>query len=387
MIRRYPAGSNQDYGAFKAPPKQVSAGSGTVTSVDLTMPAGFAVSGNPVTTSGTLTVTGGPSAQFVTMAANADLANERVLTAGSGISITDGGAGGNVTIATTGVSARRWDWVFGDGSAGSPTFDGSSAVTGFSRSGSTYTANGTQVLMWQDVTINAGVIVKLNNTQPWIVNGTLTCNGTINADGNNAVTTSPGGGVTANYHGTGCAGGPVNTAGATTSQMLGSAGGAGGSSGGGGGVGGGPGAGGVTIPTQAEGGIFYAFTINALVSGVIKSAGNRYAGGSGGGGGSQASGAAGAGGAGGLVLSILARFIAGSGSFTAKGGNGSAASSGNSGGGGGGGGGCLMVVTTTSNWASLVTTDVSGGTGGAFSGTGNTGAGGSSGRLIQLILD
>jgi len=41
----------------------------------------------------------GLDAQFVTMALSADLANERVLTAGNSISVTDGGAGSTVTLA------------------------------------------------------------------------------------------------------------------------------------------------------------------------------------------------------------------------------------------------------------------------------------------------
>lgn len=44
------------------------------------------------------------NATYVTLSTNGTLTDERVLTAGSGISITDGGAGGNVTIAST-VSA------------------------------------------------------------------------------------------------------------------------------------------------------------------------------------------------------------------------------------------------------------------------------------------
>jgi hypothetical protein len=40
-------------------------------------------------------------AQYVTLATDGGLANERVLTAGTGISLTDGGAGGNLTIANT----------------------------------------------------------------------------------------------------------------------------------------------------------------------------------------------------------------------------------------------------------------------------------------------
>ena len=42
---------------------------------------------------------------YVVMSASGDLHNERVLTAGTGITITDGGAGGNVTIAATGGGA------------------------------------------------------------------------------------------------------------------------------------------------------------------------------------------------------------------------------------------------------------------------------------------
>ena len=59
---------------------------------------------------------------FVVMAATADLANERVLTAGANITITDGGAGGAVTIAAEGGGGHvhgltRWN---ADGGA---TFD------------------------------------------------------------------------------------------------------------------------------------------------------------------------------------------------------------------------------------------------------------------------
>lgn len=47
-------------------------------------------------------------AQYVTLATNGDLTSERVLTAGTGISVTDGGAGGNVTVACT-LSAAPTD--------------------------------------------------------------------------------------------------------------------------------------------------------------------------------------------------------------------------------------------------------------------------------------
>ena len=51
------------------------------------------------------------SAQYVTLAMNATLTNERVLTAGTGISITDGGAGGAVTIAATGGGGGSGDFT------------------------------------------------------------------------------------------------------------------------------------------------------------------------------------------------------------------------------------------------------------------------------------
>jgi hypothetical protein len=43
-------------------------------------------------------------AQYVTLATNGTLTGERVLTAGSGITITDGGAGSTVTVAASGGS-------------------------------------------------------------------------------------------------------------------------------------------------------------------------------------------------------------------------------------------------------------------------------------------
>ncbi len=54
------------YGRVTAAANGSGGGSGTVTSVDLTMPSAFAVSGNPITTSGTLAVTGaGLASQYV----------------------------------------------------------------------------------------------------------------------------------------------------------------------------------------------------------------------------------------------------------------------------------------------------------------------------------
>jgi hypothetical protein len=157
-------------------------GSGTVTSVGLSMPGIFSVSGTPITTSGTIAASlatqsanrvwagpasgaaaaptfrqvvfgdwasnscatgqipkydgaawvcdddagassGAPSAaQYLTLATDATLTNERVLTAGTGIAATDGGAGSTLTLAVdgpnvTGVPVSTGISGFGSGVA------------------------------------------------------------------------------------------------------------------------------------------------------------------------------------------------------------------------------------------------------------------------------
>ena len=48
------------------------------------------------------------AAQYVTLATDATLSAERVLTAGEGITITDAGAGGAVTVSAQEVKQRSW---------------------------------------------------------------------------------------------------------------------------------------------------------------------------------------------------------------------------------------------------------------------------------------
>lgn len=110
-------------------------GTGSVTSVAMTVPAEFAVAGSPITTSGTLAITkatesantvwAGPTTgapaqpafralvtadlpaslgltqTFVTLNAESSLSNSRHLVAGTHITLTDSGAGGTLTIAST----------------------------------------------------------------------------------------------------------------------------------------------------------------------------------------------------------------------------------------------------------------------------------------------
>ena len=86
-------------------------------------------------------------------------------------------------------------------------------------------------------------------------------------------------------------------------------------------------------------------------------------------------------------MAIIARIIAGNGTISARGGNGFTVTGGVSrGGGGGGGGGVIFMVTTTSNYASLNSVTVAGGTGGTGDAGGTNGANGAAGRLVELIL-
>jgi len=67
------------------------------------------------------------NAQYVTLALNGSLSQERVLTAGNGINITDGGANGNVTISATG--SPNLDGGYSDSTYGAVSpIDGGASV-------------------------------------------------------------------------------------------------------------------------------------------------------------------------------------------------------------------------------------------------------------------
>jgi hypothetical protein len=81
----------------------------------------------------TITTGGGggapTNASYVVLGSNVTLTNERTLTAGTGITLTDGGAGGNLTIASSGGSGNAVTTVidFGTGKGDHST---STVVTG-----------------------------------------------------------------------------------------------------------------------------------------------------------------------------------------------------------------------------------------------------------------
>ena len=103
------------YGRVTAAANGSGGGSGTVTSVDLTMPSAFAVSGNPITTSGTLAVTGaGLASQYVR--GDGTLANFPTSTGGgSSISYYLNGSITQLTISGTTYYQMSNTPVFGAG--------------------------------------------------------------------------------------------------------------------------------------------------------------------------------------------------------------------------------------------------------------------------------
>lgn len=312
---------------------------------------------------------------------------------------------------------------FGDGSDGTATMDGATAVAGCTRTGSVYKAD--REVYFEDLTIDGGVTFEPDG-YPVSVRGALVNNGIITSAGIDATSatgavvrwvsvTRPLPGGAAGGTGTGV-GNPSAIAprGFSAAAAPGGAavgigvpglpgatggighGGGGGSAGGGGGAGGaGGGAGGaVTLTPVANGDVRQVRS--ALEARTLAAA--QYTCGSGGGGGpagGSGGGAGGGGGSGGCWMVLRAFAISGSGTISVKGGNGFAGSVGSAGGGGlgagaggGGGGGGVFVLLTAST--TVPTPDISGGTGGtggAAAGAGQAGGtGGSGGAGLSIIF-
>lgn len=279
---------------------------------------------------------------------------------------------------------------FGDGSDGAATFDGSATVSGWSRSGSTYTA--TQHTYFTDATISAGVTLKPSGFGMW-VNGTLTLTGsaTIDYSGADASGQTAGAALSSGIWRGGAGGTGGNSgAGGSNSSLSNAVGGAGGVGGGSSsGQSGGtvtctaplPEDGAIRAPTSFAGGMLFGS------SGMIVPKGG--CGGSGGAGGAAGT-VGGGGGAGGGVILLMARDVSCSTTCNIRakggiGGNGTVSGGSSGGGGGGGGGGGVLFGYNRSTGAASPSARVSvtGGAGGTGYAAGATGSDGLA--LVRVV--
>lgn len=267
--------------------------------------------------------------------------------------------------------------MFGDGSNGSVTLDGTTTVPWANLSGSTYTM--TVDCLCVNLTINSGVTLAPSNFRI-LCSGTFTNNGTVSAIGNNASGATAGTWGPQNSLGPGGAGGNGGTGNGNPGNANGWSMGGSGNTGGNGSSGNGAGGSGGGAPTV------YLHYPNALTYGLMENTGSLHPqpGGGGGGGGGDGTNSGGGGGGGGNGIAIWAHAAVNNGVLTAKGGNGAAGTAGNSGGGAGGGGGIIVVYSLTA-WTPG-TTFVTGGSGGSGVGTGTAGGTGLTGIVLNVIV-
>ena len=149
-------------------------GSGTVTSVALTMPTGFSVAGSPVTSSGTLAVTTtlngilkGNGSGFTTATASTDYAPATTGTASELLANNGTGGFSNVTVGS-GLSLSSGTLTATGGGGG-----GSSTILENLRTiSSNYTiTDGYNGLSVGPVTINSNVSVTVGTDERWVVLG------------------------------------------------------------------------------------------------------------------------------------------------------------------------------------------------------------------------
>lgn len=349
-------------------------GSGTVTSVAMSVPAEFSVAGSPITTSGTLAVT------KATQTAN---------------TVWAGPASGSAAVPTfralttadiTGASTVD----YGNGSDGAVII---SVNTTLSR---------TQ--MYTNLTVNTATTLtpagfKIFCSGTLLNNGTIVWNGTNGGNASGATGGAAGTALTTNDLGGSGSGG----AGTTGTTAVGAGGGVGGNGmNGGAGTAGATGGTGAAGPAGASGGGGSAvarptfFLTQHLLSGntiVLGGGGSRGSGSGSGDGVTNPGGGGGGSGAGGGVIMIWCQTLNNAGTIQANGGNGGTGGSvavGNVGGGaggcGGGGGYIFLVYDVLTALGTVQVNAGSIGTGGTGNGGGTSGANGnvaSTGRIVK----
>lgn len=264
----------------------------------------------------------------------------------SGQVLTTGGNAANPAWATPSGGGGGLG-IFGDGSDNDVTIAANTTLT--------------RDMFYNSLTVNTTIVLTTAGYRIF-VKGTLTNNGTIRRNGNDAVTTTPGAALAAATLGGSAAGGAGNTVGDSVDLGLGGAGGAGGNAKAGG-----------TVTAALSGGRSLPVAISGWET---KSVAGLIQGGAGGGGGGIAGSAAGGGGAG--VIVIVAQTIVNTnGIIQANGGVGGNTGVAYPGGGGGGG------------WIALFYNTLSAGTeqcSGGAPGTGGLGGAvaGSAGRVIKI---
>jgi hypothetical protein len=290
---------------------------------------------------------------------------------------------GGAKWATLAGATGGWAGLLGDGSDGALVLDGTSAVTGFSRSGTTYTLN--RECHSTTFTVNTGVTVK---TQGYAIfcQGAFVNAGTIHDDGTSSVATAgAGGGGSGTWSSGGNGGngatGTPSTPAAVSALAVSGLGGAGGA-----GSTGSAGPAGVATSTVAKERLkipSVVLTSATPVTGAVRTLSGGTGGGGGGGDGTNSGGGGGAGG-GSVIIFALSIDNTG-GTIRSAGGNGFTPTTGNCGGGGGGGGGPVVLFTTTPI-VNAGTLSSPGGTHGNGVGTGANGTDGAAGTVFQTVL-
>ena len=303
----------------------------------------------------------------------------------------------NASLVTNSSGVPSWQvvvpGVFGDGSDGQVTFDGSTTILGLVPVANVYTL--VQDIFLGSSTINNGVTIITGGLRIFC-NGVLTNNGTIKRNGNNGTAAGvAGAAVTGGSITNGTAGAAEGTAGGAGNVGAGSngvnstavtIGGSGGNGGAGGSAGGNAGTAVALNLFQGNIRSIPTAVLGMLITGagaIIKIQGGT----GGGGGGGDATVKGGGGGSGGGILIIAAFMFAGTGAIQARGGDGGSPASGtNCGGGGAGGGGVVIVISRSviSGAISGQTIDANHGTPGNPQGTGVIGGSGNNGIVVYL---